>query len=83
MILILRLSTLKQITNKMKLTSQLASRIWDRKSELGSLSSVYNDFIRKGGDCTYETFRQFANESNTGSGKLLNEINEYLEEVEK
>jgi len=67
----------------MSLTSEIASKIWERKSDLGSLSSVYNEFIRQGGDCTYETFRQFANESNTGSGKLLNELHEYLKQFEE
>ena len=67
----------------MSLTSQIADKIWKRKTDLGSLSDVHNEFIRQGGNCSYETFRQFANELNTGSGKLLNELHEYLKQFEE
>ena len=66
----------------MSITSQIASRIWKRKSELGTLSAVHHDFIRWGGDCSYETFRQFANESTLGSGELVNQLDKYLNEKE-
>lgn len=66
----------------MSITSQLADKIWDRKKELGSLSNVHNEFIRSGGNCSYELFRQFAHESTNGSGSLINDLNRYFEQIE-
>lgn len=66
----------------MSITNELVARIWERKNKLKSLSSVHNEFVRWGGDCSYETFRQFAHGSTLGTGKLIDDLDKYLNEME-
>jgi len=66
----------------MSITSELASRIWRQKAQAGSLHKLHAEFRKWGGDCTYENFRQFANESHSGSGTLINQLDKFLTEKE-
>ncbi len=66
----------------MSITSKLASRIWRQKAQFGSLYELHIEFDRWGGKCSYETFRQFANESTQGTGKLVNKLDKFLTELE-
>lgn len=64
----------------MKYTSQLVTQIWAlKKAQFSTLSQVHNDFVRWGGNCSYESFRQFAKEETQGSGELINDLTDYLE----
>ena len=66
----------------MSITSEIASRIWRQKAQMGSLRAVHEAFEKWGAQCTYETFRTFANESNQGSGTLINQLDKFLTEKE-